>query len=69
MLESMTASMVEEMMKADIADADIQKISEVGKEASPFESIELMSEFIQSSKLISILFFFISSLKYSSVIN
>ena len=50
MLESMTASMVEEMMKADIAAADIQKISEVGKEASPFESIELMSEFIQSSK-------------------
>ncbi|RUS74059.1 hypothetical protein EGW08_018186 [Elysia chlorotica] len=48
MLESMTASMVEEMMKADIAAADIQKISEVGKESSPFESIELMSEFIQS---------------------
>ncbi|GFR88331.1 autophagy-related protein 2-like protein B [Elysia marginata] len=48
MLESMTASMVEEMMKADIAASDIQKISEVGKEASPFESIELMSEFIQS---------------------
>ncbi|GFO26021.1 autophagy-related protein 2 homolog b-like [Plakobranchus ocellatus] len=48
MLESMTASMVEEMMKADVAAADIQKISEVGKEASPFESIELMSEFIQS---------------------
>ncbi|CAG5127059.1 unnamed protein product, partial [Candidula unifasciata] len=46
--ESMTASMVEEVMKSDVAAADIHKISEAGKGASPFESVELMSEFISS---------------------
>lgn len=50
MFESMTASMVAEVMKADVAAADIHKISEAGKGVSPFESIELMSEFISSSK-------------------
>ncbi|KAH9496148.1 hypothetical protein Btru_012162, partial [Bulinus truncatus] len=47
-LESMTASMVEEVMKNNVATEDITKISEAGKGASPFESVEIMSQFISS---------------------
>lgn len=57
-LESMTTSMAEEVMKSDAAAADIQKISEAGKGASPFESVELMSEFISSSECAKLLFYF-----------
>lgn len=48
MFESMTASMVAEVIKSNAATADIEKISEAGKGVSPFESVEIMSEFISS---------------------
>ena len=51
MLESMTASMVEEVMKENVAKCDIDQIADGGKGATPIETVEFMSDFITSSKI------------------
>ncbi|XP_012946814.1 autophagy-related protein 2 homolog A, partial [Aplysia californica] len=48
MLDSMSASMVEEMLKSKEANGDIEQIADGGKGATPYETVEFMSDFITS---------------------
>ena len=57
MLESMTASMLDVVLKEKKAHDDIEKIAHAGKGAAPFEIVECISDLITSSKLESLAIF------------